>query len=66
MTLSASNAHGKGTATLTLKVSGFPTLTAPASNSFSGNPVSVAFTLPEAAKAGSVKLTFHAGSSRMC
>lgn len=35
-----------------------PTLTAPASNAMSGNPVSVAFTLPEAALNGSVTLSF--------
>ena len=37
-----------------------PTLTTPATNSATGNPVNVAFTLPEAAKAGTVKLSFGA------
>ena len=35
-----------------------PTLAAPATGSTTRSPVSVDFTLPEAAKAGSVKLTF--------
>ena len=37
-----------------------PTLTLPASSSIVGNPISVSFTLPEAAKAGTVKLSFGA------
>lgn len=35
-----------------------PTLTTPASNGQSGNPVSIAFSLPETAQSGSVKLIF--------
>ena len=38
-----------------------PTLTAPATNAQTTSPVSIAFTLPEAALAGSVKLTFNDG-----
>ena len=40
-----------------------PTLTSPASDATILNTVSVAFQLPEAALAGSVKLTFHDGTS---
>lgn len=41
-----------------------PTLTAPATNAITANPVSVSFSLPETALAGSVKLFFTGAASR--
>ncbi len=40
-----------------------PTLTDPKSNLISTNPITVSFTLPEAAKSGSVQLSFDDGTS---
>jgi len=40
-----------------------PTLTSPASNSATFSPVTVSFTLPEAAMAGTVKVTFNNGTA---
>ncbi len=52
--------YGPADGTTTL----LPTLTAPASGTTSGSPVAVSYTLPEAAAAGTVTLSFNDGTER--